>query len=108
MVSCPRCSKTEPRCISLYESGCAGTTSNTQIGVAKGANPGRVVWVHDSTVSRWAVLGDGHWWQSSHTDQTITDKMMSRSLLELSGKTGSNLQRDIFKQINCHIDETQD
>jgi uncharacterized protein (DUF362 family) len=65
----------------------AATKANTPIGTAKGVHPGRVVWVHDSTATNWAGLGDGHWWQSNHTNQTVVDQMMSRTLRELSGKS---------------------
>jgi len=33
---------------------------NAPIGVAKGANPGRVVWVHDPDATDWVGPGDGH------------------------------------------------
>jgi hypothetical protein len=63
------------------------TAPNTPIGTAKGVNPGRVVWVHDANSTNWKGLGDGHWWESSHTNQTVVDLMMSRALQSLSGKT---------------------
>jgi hypothetical protein len=66
---------------------CAATFgANAPQGVAKGANPGRVVWVHDSTVSNWKGFGDGHWWEGTHTSQAVVDQMMSRTLRALSGK----------------------
>jgi len=80
----------------------AAVTPNAPIGVAKGANPGRVVWVHDSTVSNWAGLGDGHWWQSNHTSQAVVDKMLSRNLRELSGKATDIAAWDtLFRYFNC-------
>jgi len=69
-----------------HSPACAATKANAPIGEAKGANPGRVVWVHDSTVSTWKGLGDGHWWQDNHTHQAVVDLMFSRVLRELSGK----------------------
>lgn len=61
--------------------------TDTPIGEAKGANPGRVVWVHDSSATNWSGPGDGHWWENSHTNQAVVDQMLSRSLRELSGKS---------------------
>ncbi|HMD67549.1 MAG TPA: DUF362 domain-containing protein [Chitinivibrionales bacterium] len=79
----------------------AATKADAPIGNAKGANPGRVVWVHDSTVSNWKGLGDGHWWESNHTNQTVVDQMMSRTLRELSGKTDDGSAWDtLFRYYN--------
>jgi uncharacterized protein (DUF362 family) len=61
-------------------------TSNAPIGVAKGIHPGRVIWVHDPDATDWAGPGDGHWWQSNHTDQAVVDQMMSRAIRSLSGE----------------------
>ena len=57
---------------------------NAPIGVAQGVKPGRVVWVHDPAATDWAGPGDGHWWESTHTNQTIVDRMMSGSLRGLT------------------------
>ncbi len=65
----------------------AATKAAAPVGDAKGANPGRVVWVHDSSATPWKGLGDGHWWESTHTNQTAVDRMMSQSLTALAGKT---------------------
>ncbi len=79
----------------------AAVTPNAPVGVAQGANPGRVVWVHDSTVSNWTGLGDGHWWQSNHTFQTVVDRMMSQTLRSLSGKaTDSTAWDTLFRYYN--------
>jgi uncharacterized protein (DUF362 family) len=76
-------------------------TSNTPVGVAKGVNPGRVAWVHDSTVSDWKGSGDGHWWESKHTNQTVVNKMFSRTLQTLTGKqTDSAAWDTLFKSYN--------
>ena len=79
----------------------AAVQANAPIGEAKGANPGRVVWVHDSTVSNWKGLGDGHWWESNHTFQTVVDQMMSRSVRSLAGeKTDSAAWDTLFRYFN--------
>ncbi len=69
---------------------------NNPIGVAKGVNPGRVVWVHDPDATDWAGVGDGHWWESSHTDQAVVDQMMSRALRRLSGEASDADAWDIL------------
>jgi hypothetical protein len=59
---------------------------NAPIGVGRGIYPGRVVWTHDAQTTDWAGPGDGHWWESAHTNQAAVDRMMSRSLQSLTGK----------------------
>jgi hypothetical protein len=60
--------------------------ANDPMGVAQGIHPGRVVWVHDPEATDWDGPGDGHWWQSSHTDQAVVSRMLSRSICELTGQ----------------------
>ena len=71
---------------SPHSQALAASQSNTVLGQAKGVNPGRVVWVHDSSATKWKGLGDGHWWESAHTNQAVVDSMLSRTLHALSGK----------------------
>lgn len=79
----------------------ASVTVNSPLGVAKGANPGRVVWVYDSTATKWQGTGDGHWWQGDNTDQITVDKMISRTLRELSDKTSDSASWDtLFRYFN--------
>jgi uncharacterized protein (DUF362 family) len=76
-------------------------TSNAPIGVAKGIHPGRVVWVHDPDATDWAGPGDGHWWQSNHTDQAVVDQMMSRAIRALTGeKNDVAAWNGLFKHFN--------
>ena len=76
-------------------------TANAPIGIAKGIHPGRVVWVHDPDATDWAGPGDGHWWQSSHTDQAAVDQMMSRAIMALSGeKTDAAAWNRLFEHFN--------
>ena len=63
----------------------AAVKANAPIGDAKGVNPGRVVWVHDSDATKWDG-SDGYWWESNHTIQPVVDQMLSRTLRVLSGK----------------------
>jgi hypothetical protein len=79
----------------------ASVTANVPVGIAKGANPGRVVWVHDSTATKWQGNGDGHWWQGDNTDQATVDQMVARTLHELSGKSTDSASWDtLFRYFN--------
>ena len=76
-------------------------TSNSPVGTAKGIHPGRVVWVHDPDATDWAGPGDGHWWQSDHTDQAVVDRMMSRAIRELTGEqTDAAAWNRLFEYFN--------
>ncbi len=76
-------------------------TANAPIGVARGIHPGRVVWVHDPDATDWAGPGDGHWWQSNHTDQAVVDEMMSRAIMALSGEKNDAAAWDrLFEHFN--------
>lgn len=74
---------------------------NAPVGVAMGLHPGRVVWVHDPASTDWDGPGDGHWWQSSHTDQAVVDKMMVRAVQSLAGSPTCPAAWDrLFKHFN--------
>jgi len=97
-----------------------GHGSHGPLGEAKGINPGRVVWVHDADATDWDFPGSdayyplwdgeedttsganyGYWWQSSHTDQTVVDKMMSDAVRGLSGRlTDDGAWDAIFRHFN--------
>jgi len=75
--------------------------ANKPIGVAKGIHPGRVVWVHDPDVTDWQGPGDGHWWQSSHTNQERVSQMMSRAIRNLTGQATDTAAWDkLFRHFN--------
>ena len=57
------------------------------LGTAKGAHPGRVVWVHNPDATHWNGPGDGHWWAPEHTIQPQVDRMVSRAICELAGES---------------------
>ncbi len=76
-------------------------TPNAPIGIAKGANPGRVVWVHDPEATDWDGPGDGHWWESTHTSQDVVDHMMDRAIRALAGEKESAAAWDrLFRYYN--------
>jgi hypothetical protein len=72
------------------------------IGDAKGIYPGRVVWAHDPDATDWTE-GTGHWWESSHTNQTVVDQMMSQIL---RGLTGESSDADAWDALFRHYNQT--
>lgn len=74
---------------------------NSPIGTAKGIHPGRVVWVHDPDSTDWDGPGQGHWWQTEHTDQAVVDSMVERAVRGLAGESTSPAAWNrIFKHFN--------
>ncbi|MBI4585840.1 MAG: DUF362 domain-containing protein [Planctomycetes bacterium] len=59
---------------------------NQPIGVARGVNPGHVVWVHHPEATSWNGSAN-YWWSDKYTDPAVVDAMMSRSLRRLAGAT---------------------
>ncbi len=91
------------QCITVQETVLAADehVANAPVGVAKGAHPGRVVWVHDPGATDWEGPGDGHWWEPNHTNQALVDKMMARSIQGLAGETKTTAAWDkLFKHFN--------
>jgi len=77
--------------------------ANAPIGIARGIHPGRVVWVHDPDATDWDGPGDGHWWQSSHTNQAVVDQMMTRAIQALTGEANS---ADAWDSLFRHFNKT--
>ena len=76
---------------------------NNPVGTARGANPGRVVWVHDSNATSWGGVGHGHLWESGNTNQTVVDRMMSQSLRSLAGQDSDATAWDtLFRYFNSN------
>ena len=74
---------------------------NEPMGTPKGINPGRVVWVHDPDATDWEGPGDGHWWQTEHTNQAAVSRMMSRAVQQLTGASDDAAAWDkLFKYFN--------
>jgi len=71
---------------------------NEPIGIAKGANSGRVTWMHDASVTSWAYAGDnpiwdgmdsgghGYWYEDGNTDPQAAARMMALSVRALAGE----------------------
>jgi len=75
-------------------------TPNQPIGVAKGIHPGRVVWVHDPDATDWLGPGDGHLWESDHTDQVAVDRMLG---LALRGLTAEDSEVEAWDALFHHF-----
>ena len=75
--------------------------ANAPVGTARGIYPGRVVWVHNPDATDWDGPGDGHWWESSHTNQEAVDRMISRAIQAFSAEGNSTAAWDkLFKHFN--------
>jgi hypothetical protein len=59
-------------------------SANNPVGIAKGINPGRVVWVYDSLLSDQGSTS-GWWWEDKRTDPKEAQRMMNQALLNLTG-----------------------
>jgi len=68
---------------------------NTPMGVAKGINPGRVVWVRDAKATTWDGQ-TGNWWSDTNCGQSVVNRMVSKSLQTL---TGAATDRDAWDKI---------
>ncbi len=77
---------------------------NTPLGIARGINPGRVVWAHDPSATKWAgrwKVDDDQWWNDANTDQGKVDAMLSASLRKLtSAATDEGAWQAIFQHYN--------
>jgi hypothetical protein len=63
---------------------------NEPVGVARGINPGRVVWARDPQATKWAgnwKQKSDQWWLDANTDQARVDAMLAATLLKLTSAT---------------------
>lgn len=75
-------------------------SANSPIGTARGIFPGRVVWMRDSSATKWNGTSN-YWWTDANTDQVVVDSMMSKSLRGLTGKFTDDAAWDtLFKYFN--------
>ena len=73
---------------------------NVPLGVAKGINPGRVVWGHDPKIASWDGK-TGFWWEDRFNNQTETDKLVSQTLFSLTNTQNEQKSWDaIFRFFN--------
>ena len=77
--------------------------ANNPIGTASGIYPGRVVWVHDpkATSKTFKNIAGDYWSMDKNCDQSVVEKMLNTSLLEISGKSDASDAWDaIFRYFN--------
>ena len=83
-------------------SNAATVTPNAPIGIARGINPGRVVWSYDPAACSWSGSKDGtHWWDSNKVNQACVDAMLSAALRGLTSTTNDAAAWDaLFRSFN--------
>jgi hypothetical protein len=76
--------------------------NHAPIGTAQGIHPGRVVWVYNPGATDWAGFSStDRWYQDSHTDPVIVERMLSQSVRALAGKsTDAEAWDAIFRYYN--------
>ena len=90
------------RRIEPVASASTGGTPNAPIGIARGINPGRVVWGYAPGACLWSGKQDGtHWWDPGLTDQAKVDAILSGGLRILTGTTSDAAAWDaLFRSFN--------
>jgi hypothetical protein len=69
------------------------------LGVPRGFVPGRVTWAHDPAAVTWD--GTGSWWADPYNDQSVIDRMVSRSIRALTNqKSDAQAWGAIFQYFN--------
>lgn len=80
------------------------TTPNTPVGIARGVNPGRVVWARDPLVTKWAghwKQDSDQWWLDENTDQARVDALLAATLVKLTSATnGAMAWQKLFEYYN--------
>jgi uncharacterized protein (DUF362 family) len=60
---------------------------NMPLGVARGVQPGRVVWIHEPNAIDWQAYGSSQgWYDDASTDPAVVRKMVSRAIRGLAGR----------------------
>jgi hypothetical protein len=73
--------------------------STTPLGVPRGVVPGRVTWAHDPKAVTWD--GTGSWWADANNNQSVIDRMVSRSIHDLTNqKDDAQAWSAIFHHFN--------
>jgi len=73
---------------------------NVPLGVAKGINPGRVVWGHNPKIASWDEK-TGSWWEDRFNNQAETDKLLSQTLFSLTNTKNEKKSWDaLFRFFN--------
>ena len=73
---------------------------NLPLGVAKGINPGRVAWGHNTNIASWDGK-TGNWWEDRFNNQTETNKLFAQTLTSLTGIKNEKKSWDaLFRHFN--------
>lgn len=73
---------------------------NKPMGIARGINPGRVVWIRDADATSWDGT-NGDWWDNINTNQSRVDSMVSKSIKRLTGQSSDSQAWDsLFRHFN--------
>jgi uncharacterized protein (DUF362 family) len=73
---------------------------NIPLGVAKGMNPGRVAWGHNTKIATWDGT-TGFWWEDRFNNQSETDKLFSQTIASLTGiKNEKKSWNALFRYFN--------
>jgi len=75
---------------------------NRPLGVARGVQPGRVVWIHDPNATDWDGYGSPEpWYDDAHTDPVVVQSMVSRAIRGLAGEgTDKEAWDKLFRYFN--------
>ena len=74
--------------------------SNKPMGVGRGIHPGRVSWVHNPEVATWDGK-TGEWWDDANTNGPLVERMVSKTLQNLSGgKNDKEAWDALFRYFN--------
>jgi hypothetical protein len=76
---------------------------NEPLGVAKGIHPGRVAWGHNPRIASWDGK-TGFWWEDRFNNQEETDKLLSQTLISL---TGAKKERDSWDALFHFFNKSQ-
>ncbi|HJY88862.1 MAG TPA: hypothetical protein VJ255_01230 [Candidatus Acidoferrum sp.] len=69
------------------------------LGVGRGVIPGRVTWAHDPAAVTWD--GTGSWWTDVNNNQSVIDRMVSRSICALTNQeSDARAWNSIFHYFN--------
>ncbi len=70
------------------------------LGVGKGINPGRVVWVYNPETAKWDGAS-GFWWQNDNIDQVLVQDMLMKGLRAQTGAPDAPSSWDaLFRHFN--------
>ncbi|MBN1507906.1 MAG: DUF362 domain-containing protein [Sedimentisphaerales bacterium] len=75
---------------------------NVPLGVARGVQPGRVVWIHDANATDWGGYSSPEpWYDDAHTDPAVVRNMVSRAIRGLAGEgTDAEAWDKLFRYFN--------